>query len=485
MKRVLSAFVFSVFSFLFLHQAAAAVLPEPINLHDFSSLGVHTLCAARTDVPPVLDGKAESGEYPLEAAHLSPGNGAFFTDANGERLLSSPEASGVSANVWLCYDQTYFYTALEFSFPASSREQYLAERSAGWDLFLLLALDGESGLAGTQSRLLNRYLFSPGSELPTSFSGERAAVAENELPLYAPRLSSSWAAYRDNGVTAADGECWTADFYRTQCRAVESQNGNENAVTFEMRVPIEDVLLSLKPEKRQGALSAIRSGEDFFGVFSFRFAVSGPVGNRVYFSNARPAEDVMIPGADAAFPLPQAYLADHPSEEPNVNRIAFLPSPLHASVSGKRLAASGALLSETPPQLENSPPEGSLLTPTVPLPPISDPPEILPVTGDETPDEDPQGAVIPGSGWLPDQEIAPSETERILEEEEENGITPGNLLALIVVILLLICIICFYFLLDKRTKNAVREREEELEAAKKKKESAPSAKIRPRPTRRK
>lgn len=246
---VLSVFVLLWCGFL-------SVSTQAFSLSDFSSFGVESMKVFR-GADAVLDGKISDGEYG-EGTCFEENEGLYFM-TDGLFRESSASARAMQESFALL-SGNYVYCALRLRLPLERGTVSSALRNGiqSYRVSFSLGLAEGDHPVYKGSLLTNTYYFSAEDCSCVAFSGERIARSTKETSVSSKPLSTFSGAYRQNGVVSSDGAKWDADFYCKNAVLSLEESASGSTLVAEVKIPVEDVLLSVVPSKRFAVQAALQ-----------------------------------------------------------------------------------------------------------------------------------------------------------------------------------------------------------------------------------
>ena len=265
--------VFIVPAFFLGIGTTAAQIPEGFSFSSPESLGLSAISAEKTDSVPILDGTVSSGEYTNKNI-LTPSHGLVFSTEDSYEVSEDKKTAlrNVVETVSVSYDDRYFYVAMELFDPNGAIAPYShALYGEVFSVVISLGASPNSDLLSRQAVLKNCYYFLLDSPSAVAVSGirlqKRDGVLKNVL-----QISSSAKTLQNNGFSDDEKILWNGEKYCKE--AVYTLDGERSKFSFECRIPIGDVLLSLDENERREALSALKREEAFFGSFLSQISVN-------------------------------------------------------------------------------------------------------------------------------------------------------------------------------------------------------------------
>lgn len=272
MKRKIICFLLSIFVATEILGCRLDASAKDFTFTDLSDFGISSLGVYRA--PSVsIDGTVSPSEY---------GSGTSFLDGSGLYLLKSDAYSDAvrpsSATVqesYVALSGEYVYCALRLRSGDGAPIPLNKEFGPCYRVSISLSLSEGEHPALRGSALTNDYYFSAEDHTCISFYGDRIARSLTEKAVSAKPLSSMTEKYRENGLVTSDGVLWNAAQYcNNTCFSLENVGG-VSTLTFEAKIPLEDVLLSVHPTERDKIRIAVKSASrTLCGSFSSQIYLS-------------------------------------------------------------------------------------------------------------------------------------------------------------------------------------------------------------------
>ena len=218
-------------------------------------------------VEAVLDGKILDGEYG-EGVAFQEDRGLYFL-TNGAYQKGNYSACATQENFVLLYDD-YVYCGLRFVLPLESGTVSSSIRNGiqCYRVSFSLSLAAGEHPVHKGAFLSNTYYFSSEDDSCIGFTGERIARSVNEMSTASKPLSTFSELYRENGVVS-NGSVWNADFYCKNAAFSLEETSNGTLLVVEVKIPLEDVLLSVPSSDRSGVQALLNNPSEILcGSFS-------------------------------------------------------------------------------------------------------------------------------------------------------------------------------------------------------------------------
>jgi len=227
---------------------------DALSFRDLSSLGLPTIRGEKVESLPKTDGVLSEGEYPsfcsasLEnGLHLLSFGGRYEHDGLSASLFGSESAS-VEQKTAISYDDTYFYLAIVLTLPDKNIMTPFDHplSSSVYAITLSLGLTDSENVVERSSALHNTYFISSEDFSCKGVTGKRVVRNADASSRMALQISSFSDTFKKKGYVDEKGVCWNGAHYTREI-ALKKQDGT---VFLEARIPIGDVLLSVKEETR-------------------------------------------------------------------------------------------------------------------------------------------------------------------------------------------------------------------------------------------
>ncbi len=355
-------------------QAYALPRPDSFSFCDLSSQGLPSMHGSRSNAPVLLDGKITEGEY---------GRCNFARWNEGIRLLSlggqydngdlAPlfglDLEGVLQENYLSFDNRYFYLGVRLLLPDMDMIGSYQHPKAGAVYLISVSLGltpGEDPVERS-SCLTNRYFFSADGLDCIALSGTRMinwGEGESELVL---SFSSFTTEDQNIGYTDFDGLLWNSDRYRKEAVLTQEMTEGKCLVTFEARIPIGDVLLSVEPARRDQISLTLKTGKgqicgSFFTQISVTDCVPGNGGLTTPLCiSTGIAGNSPCPFSDSGESWSCVIRNSHINSEGLICTVDYLPTPIYLVGGPSKVDwQEGSGTDSTVPPSEGIAGEGSL-----------------------------------------------------------------------------------------------------------------------------
>ncbi len=398
----------------------------------------------------LCDGVISDGEY-TNGATYKEGKGLFFLV---DESYSPLQGIAVQQENFISISHDMIYCALRLYVPCTFKtvSPAMHNESSCYCVSVSLGLTQGDHPALRGSLLTNTYYFSASDNSCIGFTGERVARSISESSVVSRPLSTFSRAYRENGLVLSDGTCWNAETYCENAAFSMQKNDLDTTVVVEVKIPLEDALLSVHPSQRDEVRNAIKTSPE---------TLCGSFVSRVYLD----ATSSVITGIPSRLPVGESEtLFDWMKNNFETPASGFfipeiLPIPLY--------------LGDTVPLQNKLQNQKAPVTSTTSIPDITTSDSFVsvpPVTSQEIPLSSRDAVENDESifDFLPDEtDKIPEETqivyaEKSADEESEENSLPSNILATVTGVLIFASVLtlCIYF-------HHVEKKKEEAEKRKK------------------
>lgn len=238
--------ILSIFVWLFVFPVTKPV--QALSLSDLTPFGVPSMKVSRGRAA-VLDGKITDGEYG-EGVTFKENQGLCFLNDGVYQIAGS--SVGATQENFVLLSGNYVYCGLRLTLPSERGTVSSALRNGiqcHRITFSIGIADGDHpALKG--SLLSNTYYFSDDDDICVGFAGERIARSLREPSVVSKPLSTFTEIYVKNGIVSADGTKWNAEYYCKNAVLSLEETANGTILVAEVKIPLEDVLLSVLPSDR-------------------------------------------------------------------------------------------------------------------------------------------------------------------------------------------------------------------------------------------
>ncbi len=233
------------------------VSAQTFSFFDLSLFGIPSMTVCRKDSGAVCDGILSEGEY-LSGVSFQEGSGLYLL-SNGSYPASGKNLSGVKQDNYILLSDDTVYCALRLYMPAEhgSVAPIVKEFGTFYRISFSLGLTSGDHPALRGSLLTNTYYFSSEDFSCVGFTGERVARSVKEDSVFSRPLSSFSASYGENGITTSDGVLWNAEHYCNNTGFFLQTSRSGTTMIAEVKIPLEDVLLSVHPSQRESVRNAL------------------------------------------------------------------------------------------------------------------------------------------------------------------------------------------------------------------------------------
>lgn len=255
MKRRTFSFI-ALFIFFFGNLFYTNVYAHDFSLTDLSLFGIPASSLSRS-TPATCDGRISSGEY---------GKGSTFDEGEGLFLLTNGSYNDLETNVSSAQQENFalladddIYIAFRLRCRSSTLGVIVKNQQSCYRVSVSLGLTPGEHPALRGSFLTNVYYFSSSDLSCVGFTGERKSRSLNEKSSFSKPLSSYVSSYSENGIVAADGTKWNAEQYCKNAAFSLNTEGDISTMIVEVRIPLEDALLSVHTSQRDSVRSIIKN----------------------------------------------------------------------------------------------------------------------------------------------------------------------------------------------------------------------------------
>ncbi len=346
--------IFNLFIILFRLPTFATEASEKSSFSFNESLGLIAVAADKVDTAPVLDGIISEGEY-VSKVEFTIAQGLSLTADSGEVVSSNylEQYSDVKENVSVSYDDEYFYVAIDLSINDGKYTAFYHQLHGNvYSFAISLGVDPLENVAARSAALRNVYYFASSSKEAIAVTGARISFINGELRNEL-KISSSLKALKNNGYTDKNDVLWNGEKYCKESKFV--CNENKSAASFECRIPVGDVLLSLSEEKREEVLGLLQNEEEFCGSFMAQASLAGMPSSSLMACTAVSAKDFC--SYDDGKTWNEALIADFGIAPSTAYAIDYLMAPL--SFGGRETSSPGNDNDDAPAQNENVDKDGT------------------------------------------------------------------------------------------------------------------------------
>lgn len=256
MKRRLFCFFVAFTIFLGWGTFFQEVEAKGFSLSELSVFGIPGLKVHRIG-PVACDGIISDHEYDGGVVYRDE-NGLFLF-MNGKFFDGKLGSSSAFQENYVSLADDEIFCALRLRLDRSMLGEILKDGKPCYRVSFSLGLTPGDHPAHRGSLLTNTYYFSTSDQSCIGFCGERKARSVTEESVASKPLSTYVPSYRENGCVVKDGTKWTADHYCKNAAFSLVENGSVATVTVEVRIPLEDALLSVHPSQREEVHQAIVS----------------------------------------------------------------------------------------------------------------------------------------------------------------------------------------------------------------------------------
>lgn len=449
LRKVVCFFLLALISIRISVASFASRFDSVLSLLDESGMKcVSTNVATQA---PFADGVIGDDEYAL-FNDFSVGSGIFLYSSDGKATVSD-RYSSMEWKQALCFDDTYAYFAMKLEFPDAALHTY-PHPSFGnvVSVSVFLGLDRGEDPACRNAGLENVYYFSMSEPKPVAVSGLRLKYIGDRYQLLS-QISSTQVKYSDTGFVDESGTTWTGEKYLGEAGlAVAADAGS---ATFECRIPLGDVLITVDEKNGTDALERLKNDSDFKGSLQARISLCPLTGDEYLLASlGRSALDEI---SDSEESFREALISRFGQSKNTAYAVEWIPSVFSmTSVSAPSLPSQTDSDGKDGSGSETDPEIGNQENPFTDKPSVDEDqpsvPKPLPETGATVDDE----SVFDG---LPDADDPLPENTEVLEIEAEEG--SGSTLISSVMLLIagifmiasVIAVAYFFFKKEKEEKN--------------------------------
>ena len=237
-----------------------------LSLSDLSPFGIDPMEVAKGR-SAIVDGIISGSEYGLSTVYRGEKGIYFLNNGHYQKRTSS----GVIQENFVLISGDCVYCALKLNLPldCGTISPLIRNGEACYRVSFSLGMSSGDHPVDKGSLLSNTYYFAADNFSCIGFTGERVARSTNESFVISKPLSSFSASYRDNGIVASDGSKWNAEFYCKNAAFSLQNTENGTILVAEVKVPLEDVLLSVLPAYRDSVKASLNQpSSNLCGNFS-------------------------------------------------------------------------------------------------------------------------------------------------------------------------------------------------------------------------